>query len=340
MGVLRVTGWQKGVRFPPVVSPCDWGHRMAEWANSHIQQWEETSENHAAKPPGDTGRERQKFLGATRWLTIWWFPETWKALLGWLRGNTQASVNQSKPKWKEEKVTGKKAEESAEQYIWEAVAWEQWSLFCFNLYEPNMVDGSCLAAGGCPCGLILSVCPPSSHGSLSVAGALMAFTCLICAHRILVGIVLTCKKDKGETLTHSRGSYFGRSEQWGFWNTPEGNPHQRNSVATKQLPVGRGSLWERRSEEGRQETPSPWTRHQKYHGLGAGWKRISRHETIQGWFFSFCILRPSLVLSALHTLGNHNLGRKKHFIYLVYTLYLSDCFYQSLESAREITKNQ
>ena len=182
--------------------------------------------------------------------------------------------------------------------------------------------------------------PPSSHGSLSVAGALMAFTHLIGAHRILVGIVLTCKKDKGETLTHSRGSYFGRSEQWGFWNTPEGNPHQRNSVATKQLPVGRGSLWERRSEEGGQETPSPWTRHQKYHGLGAGWKRISRHETIQGWFFSFCILRPSLVLSALHTLGNHNLGRKKHFIYLVYTLYLSDCFYQSLESAREITKNQ
>ena len=162
--------------------------------------------------------------------------------MGWFKGNTQASVNQSKPKWKEEKVTGKKAEESAVQYIREAVAWEQWSLICFNLYEPNMVDGSCLAAGGCPCGLILSVCPPSSHGSLSVARALMAFTCLICAHRILVGIVLTCKKDKGETLTHSRGSYFGRSEQWGFWNTPEGNPHQRNSVATKQLPVGRGSL--------------------------------------------------------------------------------------------------
>ena len=196
MGVLRVTGWEKDLPFSPVVSPCDWGHRMAEWPNSHIQQWEETSENHAAKPPGDTGRERQRFLGATRWLTIWWFPQTWKALLGWFKGNTQASVNQSKPKWKEEKVTGKKAEASAEQYIREAVAWEECSLFCFNHYEPDMVDGSCLAAGGCPCGLILSVCPPSSHGSLSVAGALMAFTCLICAHRILVGIVLICKKKK------------------------------------------------------------------------------------------------------------------------------------------------
>ena len=79
--------------------------------------------------------------------------------MGWLRGNTQASVNQSKPKGKEEKVTGKKAEESAEQHIREAVAWEERSLFCFNHYEPDMVDESCLAAGGCPCGLIHSVHP-------------------------------------------------------------------------------------------------------------------------------------------------------------------------------------
>ena len=41
--------------------------------------------------------------------------------LGQLRGNTQVPVNQSGPKGKEEKVTGKKAEESALQYIWEAV---------------------------------------------------------------------------------------------------------------------------------------------------------------------------------------------------------------------------
>ena len=348
MGVLRVTGWEKDVPFPPVVSPCDWGHRMAERPNSHIQQWEETSENHAAKPPGDTGRERQKFLGATRWLTIWWFPETWKALLGWLRGNTQASVNQSKPKWKEEKVTGKKAEASAEQYIREAVAWEECSLFCFNHYEPDMVDGSCLAAGGCPCGLILSVCPPSSHGSLSVARALMAFTCLICAHRILVGIVLICKKKKkkGETLTHSSGRYFGRSEQWGVWNTPEGNPGQHSSVASRavafwmRVPVRKEKWGQGWVGVGGARDSKSLNKPQKCHGLGAGWKRISRHETIRVWFFSFCILRPSLVLSALHSLGNHNLGRKNHFNYLVYALYLSDCFYQSLESAREITKNQ
>ena len=64
----------------------------------------------------------------------------------------------------------------------------------------------------------------------------MAFTCLICAHRIFVGIVLICKKKKkkkGETLTHSSGRYFGRSEQWGVWNTPEGNPGQHSSVASR-----------------------------------------------------------------------------------------------------------
>ena len=91
---------------------------------------------------------------------------------------------------------------------------------------------------------------------------------------------------------------------------------------------------------GGEETLSPQTSHQKCHVLGVSWKRISRHETIRVWFFSFCILRPSLVLSALHSLGNHNLGRKNHFNYLVYTLYLSDGFYQSLERTREITKNQ
>ena len=64
-----------------------------------------------------------------------------------LRGNTQAPVNQSGQKEKEVKVTGKKAEESTLQYIREAVAWEQRSLFCFNHYVPNMVDRSCLAAG-------------------------------------------------------------------------------------------------------------------------------------------------------------------------------------------------
>ena len=47
--------------------------------------------------------------------TIWWFPETRKALLGWLTGNTEAPVNQSGLKREKVKVTGKKAEKHTSQ---------------------------------------------------------------------------------------------------------------------------------------------------------------------------------------------------------------------------------
>ena len=146
--------------------------------------------------------------------------------------------------------------------------------------------------------------------------------CLTCAHTILVGVVLSWKKDKGETLTHSSGSYSGCSEQWGIWNTPEGYSGQSSSIASTTVAYWQRVPMRKQKRGDGEETPSPWTSHQKCHGLGAGWKRIFRHETIRVWFFGFCILRPSLVLSALHSLGNHNLGRKNHFNYLVYTLYL------------------
>ena len=42
-----------------------------------------------------------------------------------------------------------------------------------------------------------------------MAGALMAFNCLTCAHTILVGLLLSWKEDKGETLIHSGSSYWG-----------------------------------------------------------------------------------------------------------------------------------
>ena len=71
------------------------------------------------------------------------------------------------------------------------------------LLQPDTVNRSCLAGARCPCGLIRSVCPLTSHGSLSVEGTLMGFMCLSCAHTILVGIVLSRKKHKGETLTRA-----------------------------------------------------------------------------------------------------------------------------------------
>ena len=102
-----------------------------------------------------------------------------------------SSLNQSWLKGKEVKVTGKKAEEFALQSYREVVAKGRWSLFCFNHYVPYMVHRSCLAGGVWPCGLIHSMSPLSSLGSLHVAGTLIAFKCLICAHAILVGLVLS-----------------------------------------------------------------------------------------------------------------------------------------------------
>ena len=113
MVVLRDTDRQKGIPFClSDVSVELMAQKMAHCPNSCNQQWEETPENHATKAPGDLGKERQ-ILGnnrVTQCLAILW---KWKALLGWLRGNTYAPVNQSRPKGKEVKVTGKKTEESA-----------------------------------------------------------------------------------------------------------------------------------------------------------------------------------------------------------------------------------
>ena len=122
-------------------------------------------------------------------------------------------------------------------------------LFCFNHYVPDMGHRSCLAGGRCPCGLIHSTSPLSSHGSLHVAGALMAFKCPTCAHTILLGPVLSWKEDKGEALIHSGGSY------WGAMSSEAFGTHQRVTLPRvpqllpQPLPILRGLLWERRSQE-------------------------------------------------------------------------------------------
>ena len=92
-----------------------------------------------------------------------------------------------------------------------------------------------------------------------MAGALMAFMCLTCAHTILVGIVLSWKKDKGETLTHSSGSYSGCSEQWGIWNTPEGYSGQSSLVASKALACLHRVLMRKEKQGGGERDPkSPY----------------------------------------------------------------------------------
>ena len=67
--------------------------------------------------------------------------------------------------------------------------------------------------------------PLSSHDSLHVAGALMASKCLTRAHTILVGLVLSWKEDKGETLSHLGSSYWGSVSSGAF------GTHQRVTLA-------------------------------------------------------------------------------------------------------------
>ena len=125
-----------------------------------------------------------------------------------------------------------KAEESALNPIREAVARGQWSLFCFNHFVPDTVHRSCLAGGGCPCGLIYSMSLLTSQGSLHVAGALMAFKCLTHAHTILVGLVLSWKEDKRETLTRSGSSYWGTVSSGAFGTYQRVTLGQSSSVAS------------------------------------------------------------------------------------------------------------
>ena len=70
----------------------------------------------------------------------------------------------------------------------------------------------------------------------------MAFKCLTRACAIAVGLVLSWKGDKGETLTRSGGSYWGSVSSGAF------GTHQRVTLARvpqlfpQHLPVHRGSL--------------------------------------------------------------------------------------------------
>ena len=107
---------------------------------------------------------------------------------------------------------------------------------------PDVVHGSCLAGGGCPCGLMHFVSPLSSHGSLHVAGALMASKCLTRAHTILVGLVLSCKEDKRETLTHSGGSYWGTVSSGAFGTHHRVILPRVPQLLPQHLTVLRGSL--------------------------------------------------------------------------------------------------
>ena len=154
-------------------------------------------------------------------------------------------------------------------------------MFCFNHYVPDTMHENCLAGGRCPCGLIHSMFPLSSYGSLHVTGSLMAFKCLAHSHRIFVGLVLSWKEEKKERPLPVRVAATGWALGSGAFGT-----HQRVTLARvpqllpQHLPVCRGSWGERRSKKVGEETPTPHTGHQKYRCPCTIWKRISRHEAV------------------------------------------------------------
>ena len=75
-----------------------------------------------------------------------------------------------------------------------------------------------------------------------MAGALMAFKCLTHAHTILVGLVLSWKEDKRETLTHSGSSYWGTVSSGAFGTYQRVTLARVPQLLPWHLPVGRGSL--------------------------------------------------------------------------------------------------
>ena len=114
----------------------------------------------------------------------------------------------------------------------------------------------------CPCGVIHSMAPLSSHGCLHVAGSIVAFKYLAYAHTILVGLILR-KESKRRDLHPSGRQLLECHEQWGLWNTPVGNPGQTTSVAsTATCPVCRDPYekWEARRWGKRPQVPTQATR--------------------------------------------------------------------------------
>ena len=230
MGILRVTDWQKGIPFclsdistqlmalkwptiPTVASDSErWPLRTLQLR--HHVTWPEKERN-SLEQLGDSPLGDSPFGDSLKH----------RSTLGMAQGNTWAPINQSRQKGKEAKVTGKKAEESTLQsyqgrngqgtivsvLLQPLCAWhDAWKLSCW-VWMPLWPDPF--------------HAPLSLHGSLHVAGALMAFKCLTRAHTILVGLVLSWKEDKGETLSHLGSSYWGSVSSGAF------GTHQRVTLA-------------------------------------------------------------------------------------------------------------
>ena len=249
---------------------------MDNCPNSCNRQWEETPESHAAKAPGNLGRERQ-IPGRNR-VTHWRFPESGRHSWDFSEATPRLLYINLDRKGKKWKLQGRRLRNPLYNPIGEVVARRQWSLFCFNHYVTDTVHGSCLAGGICACDLIHSMPPLSSHRSLHLAGALMAFKCLTRAHTILVGLVLSWQEDKGETLTCLGSSYWGTVSSGAFGTHQRVTMGRVPQLLPQHSPVGKQPLWKRRSEEVREETPGSPYRPPK---MSWSWCRLEKN--FQTW---------------------------------------------------------
>ena len=133
------------------------------------------------------------------------------------------------------KVTEENAESVLQSYgwWWGVVARARWAPVCYNHSGPDTAHGSCLAGDRCPCGMIRSMSPLSSHGSLHVAGARFQVPHL-CPHNIAWPSPQLERRQRRDP--HPFGQQLlGLSEQWGLWDTPEGHPGQSSSVVSTAL---------------------------------------------------------------------------------------------------------
>ena len=178
-GAPRVTSWQKGVPFVPVISPCDQWHkngRPSQQPHPTVRgdPWEPCGQG--SMWPGQ--RQIPGSSGVTHHLETPWNVE----------GAFGVAQRQHLGSWKSIQLKRERSESVREEgwgtrltTLWGGGS-QGWSL-CFaptTMRLTRCTEAVLLGADAPGTDLFLS--PLCSHGSLHVAGALMAFKCLTRAH--------------------------------------------------------------------------------------------------------------------------------------------------------------
>ena len=113
---------------------------------------------------------------------------------------------------------------------------------------------------------------------INVAGTLMVFKCLTHAHTISNWPSPQLERRQRRHSQPFGRQLLGRREQWGLWNTPEGNPGQSSSVASTALACSQRVPMKKERRGGGEETPrSP------YGSPIMSWSRCVLEKNFQTW---------------------------------------------------------